>query len=685
MRSYIFKVLMVLILFAGAGYLQAQVDPDTAAEVSIDRFSEFAGHLFIRDGNNSLPGANEPVNFDWGPFITKGFGPNGELIAYYNFDVQPTEPAPIYVLFRDGESTPVEGQMNIIDVIPGDAGYNDFWEVRKITVPADYIANTITGYSEIADSGYAEEETKTIVNCPVVPKGSTAKLRYAGESPELTRGWYKGMVVYYFNFFEKALMTDESDLVPLSPIYVTFNINPDQEGGGPSSGFVADEITGRTHNVAATLPEDETYSPLWRVNVYDNADFRNVSDLASAQSANILATGVANVNCPIVAQYEMIDRFSAEAAHLFLRDSSSNGLPEPNAPVDFDSGLFITKGLGPNGEKVSYYNFDVQPTEPAPIYVLFRDGETSPVPVQMNIIDVVPGDAGYNDFWEVQKVTVPADYAANTVTSYQQIVDAGYPVQETTAIVNCPVVSEGSTAKQRYTAEDPGLTQGWYKGKLVYYFNFSEKALMTDVSDMVPLSPIYVTFNINPDQEGGGPSSGFVTEDTTGRTHNVPATLPEDETYSPLWVVNVYDNADFRNVSDLASAQSANILATGVANVNCPIVEVDGVTDVENNNTARPSEYSLEQNYPNPFNPSTNISFTIPSKSQVTLKIYDAIGKEITTLVSGELPAGKYTRQWVATDIASGVYFYRISVNSVENSDSRSGSFIQTKKLVLLR
>ena len=93
-------------------------------------------------------------------------------------------------------------------LFPGDTAYNDFWEVQKVTVPADYIANTVTSYQQIVDSGYTVEETSTLVNCPIVPDSSTAKLRLTNESTDLTRGWYNNKVVYYFNFSEKALMTD---------------------------------------------------------------------------------------------------------------------------------------------------------------------------------------------------------------------------------------------------------------------------------------------------------------------------------------------------------------------------------------------------------------------------------------------------------------------------------------------
>lgn len=272
-------------------------DPTTAEDVSVDRFSSDAGMLMVRDANNGLPGPNEAVNFDQAPFITKGLGPNGQMVEYYNFDVQPTTPAPIYVLFKEGSSTPVSGQLNIIDVVPGDAGYNDFWKVIKVTVPDDYVANVVTSYAEIISRGYTTENTDMIVNCPVVPKGSTAGKNLNGSANELVMGWYKGKVAYYFSFEEKKLMGNS---VPLSPIYVSFNINPDMMGGGPPSGFVTEMGNEQTHNVVATLPMDAAYSPLWSVNVYDNADFMNVSNLSEAQMANILATGVATVNCPIV-------------------------------------------------------------------------------------------------------------------------------------------------------------------------------------------------------------------------------------------------------------------------------------------------------------------------------------------------------------------------------------------------
>jgi hypothetical protein len=85
--------------------------------------------------------------------------------------------------------------------------------------------------------------------------------------------------------------------------------------------------------------------------------------------------------------------------------------------------------------------------------------------------------------------------------------------------------------------------------------------------------------------------------------------------------------------------------------------------------------YCLHQNYPNPFNPSTTISFTLPSRSFVSLKVFDVIGRGVVTILSEEMQAGNYFRRWNASDLPSGIYFYRL----------QAGSFAETKKLILLK
>jgi hypothetical protein len=291
---------------ASSGGGTMAVDPDTAPVVAVDRFSDGFAHLFARSKNPSLPAPNAAIDFDSGPpFITHGYGPKGEKIAYYNFDALPTQAAPIYVFFEQGDTSPVPGQLNVIDAVPGDSDYNDFWQVTMVTVPAGYVANSVTSLEEITKAGYPLTPTSMLVNCPVVPDGSTASLRYTSAEPMgLQRGWYRHQVVKYFTFAERALTTDGQGMVPLSPIYVSFNVNPDANdpASGPASGFMTESGSMMTHNVVATLPEQTGYSPLWEVNVYDDKAFASVSNLATALQAPVLAMGVADVNCPIVAK-----------------------------------------------------------------------------------------------------------------------------------------------------------------------------------------------------------------------------------------------------------------------------------------------------------------------------------------------------------------------------------------------
>ena len=81
------------------------------------------------------------------------------------------------------------------------------------------------------------------------------------------------------------------------------------------------------------------------------------------------------------------------------------------------------------------------------------------------------------------------------------------------------------------------------------------------------------------------------------------------------------------------------------------------------------------QNYPNPFNPSTTIKYQIPEDGMVSINIYDILGKEIKTLVNEQKTTGRYKVKFDASDLASGVYIYRIQVND----------FVSAKKMLLVK
>jgi hypothetical protein len=88
-----------------------------------------------------------------------------------------------------------------------------------------------------------------------------------------------------------------------------------------------------------------------------------------------------------------------------------------------------------------------------------------------------------------------------------------------------------------------------------------------------------------------------------------------------------------------------------------------------------PKEFSLEQNYPNPFNPSTKIAYSIVKESDVSLKIYDVMGREVAELVNGRQVSGAYSVEFDASSLASGTYFYKLT----------AGEFTSVKKMVLLK
>jgi len=88
-----------------------------------------------------------------------------------------------------------------------------------------------------------------------------------------------------------------------------------------------------------------------------------------------------------------------------------------------------------------------------------------------------------------------------------------------------------------------------------------------------------------------------------------------------------------------------------------------------------PKDYSISQNYPNPFNPSTIIKYQIAEKTNVSIKVYDMLGKEVATLVNEVVNAGEQTVKFDASNLSTGVYVYRI----------QAGSFSATKKMIFVK
>jgi hypothetical protein len=159
-------------------------------------------------------------------------------------------------------------------------------------------------------------------------------------------------------------------------------------------------------------------------------------------------------------------------------------------------------------------------------------------------------------------------------------------------------------------------------------------------------------------------------------TNNITETrrwaFPNNRLYPPVWPLP--ENLAYTNTS----MQSAGSDGLPLGDLNWfPAKKALWLTltNVEMVDNTIPEGFSLSQNYPNPFNPTTTIEFSIPKASRVTLTIYNMLGQEVTTLVSGQLGAGHYSTPFDATKLASGTYIYRLTADN----------FVTASKMLLLK
>ena len=111
--------------------------------------------------------------------------------------------------------------------------------------------------------------------------------------------------------------------------------------------------------------------------------------------------------------------------------------------------------------------------------------------------------------------------------------------------------------------------------------------------------------------------------------------------------------------------------------------EYQTIPDVgENYFYSNPKKYVLFQNYPNPFNPTTTIRFDIPERSFTSLKIYNVLAKEVVELIEEEKTPGSYQVKFDASNLSSGVYFYKLQAVP---TGRQAGSFVETKKMILIK
>ncbi len=165
----------------------------------------------------------------------------------------------------------------------------------------------------------------------------------------------------------------------------------------------------------------------------------------------------------------------------------------------------------------------------------------------------------------------------------------------------------------------------------------------------------------------------------TGLTGNFQVSSSHQILSGRVWELN-QSSPGIKEV-DTVGAISNNSFSypIGTASVYHIVLQTSTTTNVAEKNTV-PNKFALSQNYPNPFNPSTAIRYTLQSAGQVTLKVYDVLGREVALLVNGMQNAGAYTVKFDGSRFASGVYFYRLVAVRPDG-----GRFIATEKMDLMK
>lgn len=189
-----------------------------------------------------------------------------------------------------------------------------------------------------------------------------------------------------------------------------------------------------------------------------------------------------------------------------------------------------------------------------------------------------------------------------------------------------------------------------WDGSLIPYFNFG----ITDFN--------YSSFQ-----------NGWVTTNNKNIFRTTNAGVSWDTLQNPLSLSEVIKKIAFFNSNISYGISSNHIYYSNDGWVTYSIAD-SVVTNAENQSTL-PEQINLYQNYPNPFNPTTVISYQLPINGNVTLKVYDLLGREEAVLVDEYKFAGRYYVEFNATGLSSGVYYYQLNTEN----------FIQSKKMILMQ
>ena len=252
-------------------------------------------------------------------------------------------------------------------------------------------------------------------------------------------------------------------------------------------------------------------------------------------------------------------------------------------------------------------------------------------------------------------------------------------IQNDGKIIACGYCTNGESGGA--IAKDFALTRYNVDGSLDSTFG-TDGIIITSISSLDDIA-----YSVKVQEDGkiiaGGYTDSGIDEDYAIVRYNNDGSL--DSTFETNGISVNNFGASGNIIKSIALQEDGNIIAAGysansdssnVVNIVARYLGTNKTTSTSGNNINKvPTSFNLSQNYPNPFNPSTVISWEQPFSSHISLKVYDILGREISTLVNEEKTAGNYEVTFDAKNLASGIYFYRL----------QAGNYTSIKKMILLK
>ena len=377
------------------------------------------------------------------------------------------------------------------------------------------------------------------------------------------------------------------------------------------------------------------------------------------QSGNIYVTGRA---WQYTSTYDFVTvKYAPDGTQLWLDTFDQNGgFHTPTSmELDLSNNLFITGGGLSGGLITVMYNNAGErqwvKEETGTAGQSIRVDNNGGIFITGSYYDVNTGTS--NDFRLIKY-----DYSGNLI--WQKFYDFGN--SEFGKLIN--IDSQSNVIVSGYGALPGEYYVGWLiakfdpSGNLLWYNRVKENQSWEEFPYFALVGPqdeIYVTGNV-------GVNSG-------GTTYHGMETVRYNSNGNNAWIaeVNLYAGIG----KGLALGVDQSLYAVGMFYYS--IIKYSQLVPTNNEEVSNnvPERFYLEQNYPNPFNPSTTITYQVPKQSYVIIKIFDALGNEIETLVDEYKIVGRYEVDFNASTLPSGIYFYQL----------RAGSFVETKKMMLIK